>query len=87
MPTAEELALELACTKDELKRIADDRWIFEDPRHTIYKRCNIIILRPNGPAGIWRAARWLRLVDSVWRSSLRRKLLHFVWMGHIAICA
>jgi len=48
--------LELACVRDELLRMSEGRWLFEDPRHTIYKRCHIIILRPiGGGPGVWRA--------------------------------
>ena len=46
---------EVVSLREEIKRSIEGRWIFEDPRYTIYKRCNIIILRPSGPAGIWTA--------------------------------
>jgi hypothetical protein len=47
--------MQLICAQEELRLTTEGKWIFEDPRHTIYKRCNIIILRPAGPAGIWDA--------------------------------
>jgi hypothetical protein len=50
-----ELEIELACVKEELKNITEGRWLHDDPRHTIYKRCNIIILRPAGARGHWHA--------------------------------
>lgn len=55
MPDVEGLMFQIECLKEEIRLTERGRWIFEDPRHTIYKRCNIIILRPAGPAGIWHA--------------------------------
>lgn len=46
-----ELCMGIRCLQEEVRITANGKWVYEDPRHTIWKRANIVILRPGGRAG------------------------------------